>query len=55
MKFRINRVEDRNGDGFITADDYLNTPPAQDSIVLRCKDLGITTSNFGLVKSQLTT
>ncbi|MEZ4982096.1 MAG: hypothetical protein R2769_11040 [Saprospiraceae bacterium] len=42
LKFRINRIEDRNGDGFITADDYLNTVPAQDSIVLRCKDLGIT-------------
>jgi hypothetical protein len=42
LKFRINRIEDRNGDGFITADDYLNTVPVQDSIVLRCKDLGIT-------------
>ncbi|MEZ4949102.1 MAG: hypothetical protein R2784_06915 [Saprospiraceae bacterium] len=38
---RINRIEDRNGDGFITADDYLTTPPSTDSIVARCKDLGI--------------
>lgn len=42
IKFRINRIEDRNGDGFITADDYINTVPSQDSVVLRCKDLGVT-------------
>jgi hypothetical protein len=38
---RINRIEDVNGDGFITADDYQTTPPTTDSIVARCKDLGI--------------
>jgi hypothetical protein len=42
LKFRINRIEDRNGDGFITPDDYINTPPSQDSVIFRCKDLGIT-------------
>jgi hypothetical protein len=42
LKFRINRIEDRNGDGFITPDDYINTPPTTDSVVFRCKDLGIT-------------
>jgi hypothetical protein len=42
IKFRINRIEDRDGDGFITADDYINTPPTQDSVIFRCKDLGVT-------------
>jgi subtilisin-like proprotein convertase family protein len=38
---KINRIEDVNGDGFITADDYQTTPPTTDTIVARCKDLGI--------------
>ena len=44
LKFRINRVEDRNGDGFITADDYLNNVPQFDSIQLTCANVGTLTN-----------
>lgn len=40
LKLRINRIEDLNGDGFITSDDYRTTPPAFDSVQFRCRDKG---------------
>jgi len=36
---RLNVVEDRNGDGFITNDDYLTTLPADDFIIIDCDDV----------------
>ncbi len=46
--FRINKIEDRNGDGVITNDDYLTTLPADDFIILNCDDV-----NAGLTMVQL--
>ncbi len=44
LKFRINRVEDTNGDGFITNDDYQTTVPQFDSIQLTCANVGTLTN-----------
>ncbi len=41
IKFRLNRITDTNGDGFITNDDYLTTVPAHDSIQLTCANIGV--------------
>ncbi len=44
LKFRINRVEDRNNDGFITSDDYIDNVPQFDSIQLTCANVGTLTN-----------
>ena len=37
---RANVVEDQNGDGLITSDDYQRTLPADDFIIVDCDDVG---------------
>ena len=39
-ELRINRVEDTNGDGVITSDDYQTTVPQYDSVQFVCSDAG---------------
>ncbi len=41
LKFRMNHVTDRNGDGSISSDDYIMTPPASSSVTFTCADLGV--------------
>ncbi len=41
LKFRVNRVVDITGDGFITPDDYQTNVPNFDSIQLTCGDIGL--------------
>ena len=41
LKFRMNHVTDRNGDGSISSDDYTMTPPAAASVTFTCADLGV--------------
>lgn len=40
IKFKLNKITDTNGDGFITNDDYLTTVPANDSVQFNCSDIG---------------
>jgi hypothetical protein len=39
--FYVNEVEDLNGDGFITADDYLTSLPNSTSATFDCDDVGV--------------
>jgi hypothetical protein len=41
LKFRLARITDRNGDGQITAADHIMTVPQFDTVIYRCKDLGL--------------
>lgn len=41
LKFRLNRIVDRNGDGQITAADHVMNVPQTDTVVYLCKDLGL--------------
>ena len=40
IKFAINRIEDTNGDTFITSDDYVTTPPSSTNVIFTCDDVG---------------
>jgi hypothetical protein len=41
LRYRLNRITDRNGDGQITAADHIMTVPQFDTVVYLCKDLGL--------------
>ena len=40
IKFAINRIEDTNGDGFITNDDHVTTVPNTTNVIFTCDDIG---------------
>ncbi len=41
IKFGLNRITDTNGDGFITEDDHVSSPPIFDSIQFTCASSGM--------------
>lgn len=41
LKFRANNIDDINGDGFVTTDDYRVIVPTTSNVLLTCDDLGI--------------
>lgn len=41
LKFRLNRITDITGDGFITEDDHLSNPPSFDSVQYTCLSSGL--------------
>ncbi len=41
LKFRLNRITDITGDGFITEDDHLSNPPSFDSVQYTCVSSGL--------------